>query len=114
MTRFFAMRVIGNELFFKVGIVEHIRLIYCPAHKIIKKNEIADNLAETAAKKASHHPPRTDLPLSKVKEIKKQMTLDKWCRRWEIPIQTVYQHYTNITFCNLRKPQGKEHLKFCK
>ena len=96
VTRFFVMRVIGNELFFKVGIVEHIRLIYCPAHKSIKKNEIADNLAETASKKASHHPPRTDQPLSKVQEIKRQMTLDKWCRRWENTNFHKYKQSTSI------------------
>ena len=37
--------------------VEHIKLIYCPPLKGIKKNEIADNLAKTASKEASHLPP---------------------------------------------------------
>ena len=47
--------------------VELIKLIYCPAHKGIKENEIGDNLAKTASKKASHLPSRTDISLSKVK-----------------------------------------------
>ena len=41
------------------SLVEHIKLIYCLAHKGIKENEI-DNLAKTASKKASHLPPRAD------------------------------------------------------
>ena len=64
------------------SLVEHIKL-YCPAHKGIKKNEIADKLAKTASKKASHLPPRADISISKVKEINRQITLDKWGRRWE-------------------------------
>ena len=63
--------------------MEHIKLIYCQADKGIKENKIADNLAKTASKKASHLPPRTDISLSKVKEINRQITLDKWSRRWE-------------------------------
>ena len=65
------------------SLVEHIKLIYCPAHKGIKENEIADNLAKTASKKAFHLPPRADISISKVKEINRQITLDKWGRRWE-------------------------------
>ena len=63
------------------SLVEHIKLIYCPAHKGIKENEIADNLAKIVSKKASHLPPRADISLSKVKEINRHMTLDKWGRR---------------------------------
>ena len=65
------------------SVVEHIKLIYCPAQIGIKDNEIADNLAKTASRKASHLPPRTDISLSKVKEINRQITLDKWSRIWE-------------------------------
>ena len=60
--------------------MEHIKLIYCPAHKGIKENEIA-NLAKTAFKKASHLPPRAVTPLSKVKDINRQITLDKWGKK---------------------------------
>ena len=65
------------------SLVEHIKLIYCPAHKGIKENEITDNLAKTASRKASHLPPRADMSISKVKKINRQITLDKWGRRWE-------------------------------
>ena len=56
------------------NIVEHIKLIYCPAHKSIKENKVADNLSKTASKKASHLPPRTEISLSKVKEMNRQVT----------------------------------------
>ena len=47
------------------SIVKYIKLIHCPAlNKGIKENGIADNLAKTASKKASHLPPRTDISLS--------------------------------------------------
>ena len=52
------------------SLVEHIKLIYCPAHKGIKENEIADNFTKTASKKAFHLPPRADISISKVKQIK--------------------------------------------
>ena len=66
------------------SLVEHIKLImYCPAHKGIKENEMVDNLANTESKKASHLPPRTDIFLYKFKEINRQIALDKWSRRWE-------------------------------
>ena len=65
------------------SLVEHIKLIYCPAHKGIRENEIADNLAKTASKKASHLPPRANISISKVKEINRQIMVDKWGRRWE-------------------------------
>ena len=44
---------------------------------------MADNLAKTASKKASHLPSRTDISLYRVKEINRQITLDKWGRRWK-------------------------------
>ena len=44
------------------------------------ENEIAHNLVKTASKKASHLPPGTDISLSKVKEINRHITLDKWGR----------------------------------
>ena len=46
------------------SLVEHIKLIYSPTHKGIKENEIADNLAKTASKKACHLPPRAEISLS--------------------------------------------------
>ena len=67
-------------------LVEHIKLICCPAHKGIKENKIANNLAKTTLKKASHLPPRTDISLSKDKEISRHITLDKWVRDRKIPI----------------------------
>lgn len=57
--------------------MKHIKLIYCPTHKSIKENENTDDLAKTVSKKASHLPPRTDISLSEVKEIKRQNTLEK-------------------------------------
>ena len=42
------------------------------------KKVIADNLAKTASKKANHLPPRTDIFLSNVREITRQITLNKW------------------------------------
>ena len=65
------------------SLVEYIKLIYCPAHKGMKENEISDNLAKTASKNASHLPPRAEMYLSKVKEINRQITLDKLGRRCE-------------------------------
>ena len=62
------------------SLVEHIKLIYCPAHKGIKEKEISYNLAKTTSKKASHLLPITDISLSKVKEINR---LNKWSRRGE-------------------------------
>ena len=65
------------------SLVEHMKLIYCPAHKDIKENEVANNLAKTASKNASHLPPRTDMSLSKGKDINREIILNKWSRRWE-------------------------------
>ena len=61
--------------------MEHINLRYCPAQKGVKEKEIADNLAKPASKKASHLPPKVDISLTKVKEINRLITLDKWGRR---------------------------------
>ena len=63
--------------------MEHIKLMYCPAHKGIKENEIAANLVETASEESSHLPPEADISLSKVKEINRQIPLDKWHKTWE-------------------------------
>ena len=49
--------------------MEHIKLIYCPAHKGIKENEIADNLAKTASKKGSHLRPRTGISYLKLTRL---------------------------------------------
>ena len=65
--------------------MEHIKLMYCPAHKGIKENEIAANLVETASKESSHLPPEADISLSKVKKINRQIPLDKWHKTWENP-----------------------------
>ena len=59
------------------SLLEHVKLTYCPAHKGIKENEIADNIAKIASKKASHLPSRAGISISKVKEINRQITLDK-------------------------------------
>ena len=70
--------------------VDEIKLIYCPAHKGIEDNEIADSLAKVASTKALHLPPRTDLSLSEIKEINKTITLNKWNMRW---VNTKFHKY---------------------
>ena len=96
-------------------LVKHIKLIYCPTHKSIKENENTDDLAKTVSKKASHLPPRTDISLSEVKEIKRQNTLEKQIRRLEntnfhkykqsVPALCKKQSQTG--FCNLKKNTRK-------
>ena len=74
---------IRDNLIHISSLVERIKLIYCPVHKSTKENEIADILAKTASKKAFHLLPRTDISLSKLKKINRQITSGKWSRRWE-------------------------------
>ena len=74
---------IRDNLIHISSLVEHIKLIYCPVDKSIKENEIANILAKAASKKASRLLPRTDISLSKLKKINRQITSDKWSRRWE-------------------------------
>ena len=57
-----------------------IKLIYCPAHKGIDENKMA-NSAKVAAKETTHLPPRIDLSMSDLKNASTQMTIDKWAVR---------------------------------
>ena len=63
--------------------VENINLIYCPAHKGIQENEMADALAKTAAEKARHLPQNAEISMQEIKKTNKELTLEKWKRRWE-------------------------------
>ena len=56
-------------------------MMYCPSHKSIYENEMAHLLADVAAKKASHLPPKIDSSMSDVKIANSQMTIEKWARR---------------------------------
>ena len=63
--------------------MKHIKLIHCPAlNKGIKENEIADNQKQHLKKLLIFLQEQTYLYL-KVMEINRQITLDKWHRRWE-------------------------------
>ena len=62
---------------------DQIKLIYCPAHKGINENEMADSLAKVAAKKATHLQTKSDLSQSDIQSANKQVTINKWARRWE-------------------------------
>ena len=72
---------------------------------------MVDNLVKTA----SYLPPRTDISLSKIKEINRKIALDKWGRRWENKNFQKYKQSVPVlcknslrhTFLQLNKTRGK-------
>ena len=56
-------------------------MIYCPGHKGVRENEIADSLAKTGAKKARHLPCEITATKEEIKKVNKKLTLQKWGRR---------------------------------
>ena len=57
--------------------IKSIKFVYCPAHKGIVDNEIADKLAKIAAKKAQTLGPTYIVSSSNIKTENKKMTLSK-------------------------------------
>ena len=75
------IRGIGSNLIELRFSVDEIKMIYCPAHKGIYENEMAESLAKVAPKKAIHLPPKIHLTMSDLKNVNTQMTIDKWSIR---------------------------------
>ena len=71
--------------------VQNIRLVYCPAHQCIAKNEQADSLAKTASRKAKHLQHNTQLSPSEIQQGNKMLSISKWTRRWENSKQKKYK-----------------------
>ena len=53
-------------------------MIYCPGHKGVCENEIADSLAKTGAKKARHLSCQMTVTKEEIKKVNKKLTLQKW------------------------------------
>ena len=93
-----------------------MKLIYCPAHKGIMDNEFADNLAKIASKSSALLSLKTDISLSKVKEVNKQITLNIWCIRWEHSqqyVSTLCNNSLKQRFLQFTLATRKDHQKFC-
>ena len=105
------IRKIRDNLIQLSSLVSEIQIIYCPAHKGIEDNEIADSLAKVASKKASHLPPRTDLSIPKIKELNKTITLGKWNMRW---VNSKFHRYKQYipTLCKKSLKHRSLHLKY--
>ena len=91
--------------------VESINIIYSPAHKNIKDNESADQLAKLAAKRAKHLPPNPEVSQTNIVSTNKLLTVTKWERRWTHTKRNNYKDLVpTISKDSIR--QRHNHLKF--
>ena len=86
-------------------------MIYCPGHKGVCENEIADSLAKTGAKKARHLPCEMTATKEEIKKVNKKLTLQKWGQRWQNTKSNMYKILIpNFTSDGLK--QRALHLSF--
>ena len=86
-------------------------MIYCPGHKGVRENEIADSLAKTGVKKARHLPCEITATKEEIKKVNKKLTLQKWGRPW----LNTKSNMCKILIPNLRSDGLKQkalHLSF--
>ena len=58
--------------------ISSVKMIYCPGHKGVCENEIADSLSKAGAKKARHLPCEMTATKEEIKLVNKKPTLKKW------------------------------------
>ena len=91
--------------------VNQIKLIYCPGHKGIPENEIADSLAKTGSRKAKHLPLKVTVTPTEIKKNNHTLTIEKWAWRWENSKSSQYKELIpKLTIENLK--QRALHLRF--
>ena len=91
--------------------ISSIKMIYCPGHKGVCENEIADSLAKTGAKKARHLPCEMTATKEKIKKVIKKLTLQKRDRRWQNTKSNMYKILiSNLTSDGIK--QRALHLSF--
>ena len=108
------IRGIRSSLIELSSCVDEMKMMYCPVHKHIYENEIANSLEELAAKKANYLPPRIDLSMSDLKNTNTLMTID-----WQTPnltnTKSLFQQYVkriqNIGCFNYKKQLEEDYLK---